>query len=187
MAGSLIKIDEFTVSSSVTSVILGGGSSGSSGLNTSIDSTYDVYKLVISNLLPSADDAPFMRVTKSGSADTTSNYDDAKKYLKADSAFSNIANVNLDKVDIMATLDDGAGKGSNGEYYLFNFANASEYSFVTIESTHFQSTALTVRGFAGGFVHTVASASDGVLIAFNNYASGSTIETGTFTLYGLKK
>ena len=176
MSGSLIKIDEEIVSSSTASVTL-----------TGINSTYDVYKLVISNLLPSVDDAPFMRVTKSGSADTTSNYDDAKKYLKADTSFSDISNVTLDKVDIMATLDDGAGKGSNGVYYLFNFANASEYSFVTIESTHFQSTALTVRGFAGGFVHTVASASDGVLIAFNNYASGSTIETGTFTLYGLKK
>ena len=59
MSGSLIKIDEFTVSSAVASVIIGGGSSGSSGLNASIDSTYDVYKLVISNLLPSVDDAPF--------------------------------------------------------------------------------------------------------------------------------
>ena len=35
MAGSLIKVDEFTVSSAVASVILGGGSSGSSGLNAS--------------------------------------------------------------------------------------------------------------------------------------------------------
>ncbi len=174
MSGSLIKIDEEIVSSSVAGVTL-----------TGIDSTYDVYKLVINNLKPSADDAPFMRVTKSGTADSTANYDDAKKYLKADTSFSNISNTNLDKIDIMATLDDGVG--SNGVYYLFNFANASEYSFVTIETTHFQSTALTVRGFAGGFVHTVASASDGVFIAFDNYAGGSTIETGTFTLYGLKK
>ena len=176
MSGSLIKIDEEIVSSSVASVTLSG-----------IDSTYDVYKLVINNLKPSTDDAPFMRVTKSGTADSTANYDDAKKYLKADTSFSNISNTNLDKIDIMATLDDGAGAGSNGVYYLFNFANASEFSFVTIETTHFQSTALTVRGFAGGFVHTVASASDGVFIAFDNYAGGSTIETGTFTLYGLKK
>jgi len=76
----------------------------------------------------------------------------------------------------MATLDNASFAGSNGVYYLFNFANSSEFSFVTIESTHFQST-----------VHTVASASDGVFISFDNFASGSTIETGKFTLYGLKK
>jgi hypothetical protein len=47
MAGSLIKVDEFTISSPVASVILGGGSSGSSGLNASIDSTYDVYMVQV--------------------------------------------------------------------------------------------------------------------------------------------
>jgi hypothetical protein len=175
MAGSLIKIQETTISSSTANVTL-----------TGIDSTFDVYKLVINNLKPSADDAPFMRVTKSGTAQSDANYDDAKKYLKADDSFANLSGTNATKVDIMATLDNASSAGSNGVYYLFNFAN-SEYSFVTIESSHFQSTVHSVRGFAGGFVHTVASASDGVFISFDNFASGSTIETGTFTLYGLKK
>ena len=176
MAGSLIKIAETTITSSTASVTL-----------TGIDSTYNVYKLVINNLKPSADDAPLMRVTKSGTAQSDANYDDAKKYLKADDSFATIAGTNRTGVDIMATCDSASFAGSNGVYYLFNFANSSEYSFITIESSHFQATVHSIRGFMGGFVHTVASASDGVLIKFDNFASGSTIETGTFTLYGLKK
>ena len=66
MAGSLIKVDEFTVSSPVASVILGGGSSGSSGLNASIDSTYDVYMVQVKDVLPTTDNVKLTaRVTES--------------------------------------------------------------------------------------------------------------------------
>ena len=82
MGGSLVKIDEVTISSDVTNVILGGGSSGSSGLNVSIDSTYDVYVLKFNNLKCDTDGAVVnFRVTKSGSADTTSNYDTTHRNL----------------------------------------------------------------------------------------------------------
>ena len=43
MSGSLIKVDEFTVTSALSDVIIGGGSSGSSTENFAIDNTYDVY------------------------------------------------------------------------------------------------------------------------------------------------
>ena len=85
----------------------------------------------------------------------------------------------------MATIESSVSAGNgNGVYYLFNFPNASEYSFITIEEAHFQQTENTVRGFQGGFVHTVASASDGVFIALD---SGNNYTAGTFSLYGLKK
>jgi len=78
MAGSLIKVDEFTISSPVASVILGGGSSGSSGLNASIDSTYDVYMVKYNNAGTSTDATLInSRVTVSGTPDTTANYDGA--------------------------------------------------------------------------------------------------------------
>ena len=71
MAGSLIKIDEFTISSAVSNVILGGGSSGSSGANVSIDSTYNVYILNYQNAFMSSDGARIrVRFTVSGSPDT---------------------------------------------------------------------------------------------------------------------
>ena len=173
MAGSLIKIDEEIVSGAVSSVSL-----------TGIDSTYDVYMVQVSNAKVNTDDALSIRVTKSGYADTTANYDDAKKYLKSGSAFSNISNTNATQIDFTATIDSGiSASNGNGVAYLFNFANA-EYSFVTIESTHFQYNNNEARGFVGSFVHTVASASDGVLFKTNG---GNNITLGNFTLYGLKK
>ena len=69
MAGSLIKIAETTVSSAVASVTL-----------TGIDSTYDVYKVVLSDIATDTDNV-FLetRVTVSGTPDTTANYDKAYK------------------------------------------------------------------------------------------------------------
>ena len=56
MAGSLVKIDEEIVSSAVASVTL-----------TGIDSTYDVYMVRVSNLVPATDDARTqVRTTTSG-------------------------------------------------------------------------------------------------------------------------
>jgi hypothetical protein len=64
MAGSLIKIQETTVTSAVASVTL-----------TGIDSTYDVYQLVINDLTPVTINADMkLRVTESGTPNTTSNY-----------------------------------------------------------------------------------------------------------------
>ena len=81
MAGSLIKIDEEIVTSAVASVTLGG---------SNWDSSYDVYMVQITDFSPANDDvSAYMRITKSGTADTTSNYDDAAKQLKAFNSFAN--------------------------------------------------------------------------------------------------
>jgi hypothetical protein len=174
MPGSLVLIQETTVSSAVASVTL-----------TGINSTYDVYKVVMNNLKVSADDVPIMRVTKSGTAQSDSEYDFAYSYLKSDAVFADLSNTNQTKVDCMATIESSVSGGNgNGVYYLFNFPNASEYSFITIEEAHFQQNENSVRGFQGGFVHTVASASDGVFIALD---SGNNYTAGTFKLYGIKK
>ena len=173
MAGSLIKIDEEIVTSAVASVTLGG---------SDWDSSYDVYMVKFNNVQPDTDIVSFTaRLTVSGSPDTSSNYDRAMKELRADGAFNNYSG------NYSAMFLDGAGTGTselvNGIAYLFNFNNASEYSFITAEVTEINSSA-DARGNQGGGVHTVASASDGVY--FFDTAGGN-IASGTFTLYGLKK
>ena len=62
--GSLIKIDEEIVTLAVASVTL-----------TGIDSTYDVYQLVISNYQSASNQSISMRDTESGTPNTTANYD----------------------------------------------------------------------------------------------------------------
>ena len=69
---SLIKIDEEIVTSAVASVTL-----------TGIDSTYDVYMLKVNNLKVDTDNTTlYGRVSNSGTADTTSNYDRAAKGIE---------------------------------------------------------------------------------------------------------
>ena len=174
MAGSLIKIQEITLSTPTASAVL-----------TGIDSTYDVYMLRISNVQPVTDNKNVVfRITKSGSADTTANYDTAGKNLKGNSSFSNSSGTNGTSVTFAFSLGNGTGEKANAILYLFNFANPSEYSFITAESSFLNVTPELV-GFQGGFVHTVASASDGVSITME---SGVNINTGAeFTLYGLAK
>ena len=183
MAGSLIKIDEFTVSSAVASVIIGGGSSGSSGLNVSIDSTYNVYQLIINGLEADTNNSAVqIRVTKSGTADLTSNYDEASKQLKAYNTFTNDSGTNATSWGFN-TIGTMSGSAFNLTAYLFNFANASEFSFVTFDNATADSTT-DFRGRQGSGVHTVASASDGINVFLS---TGGNIDGGTLTLYGLKK
>ena len=171
MAGSLVKIDEEIVSSAVASVTL-----------TGIDSTYDVYMVKLNNVLPDTNDVSFkLRFTVSGSADTSSNYDRAFKNLRGDTTFSNTTSINADYLDI-GSLGTAGQEMSNSITYLFNFNNASEYSFCTFEAST-RNNQGHLRGFQGGGVLTVAQATDGV-----NYSMTSgNIASGTFTLYGLKK
>jgi len=172
MAGSLIKIDEEIVTSAVSSVSLLG-----------IDSTYDVYMVKLNNFSSVTTGAtPRVRVTKSSSADTTGNYDYAAKQLRTDTTFGNNSNTNQTGWDILNALSSATGNIANGILYLFNFNNASEYSFVTMEITQRSNEGLH-RGKQGGAVHTVASASDGIEFSM----SSGNIASGTFTLYGLKK
>jgi len=175
MAGSLIKITETEITSSTASVTL-----------TGIDSTYDVYKLVINDCIPVNDNAiGELRVTKSGTAQSDANYDYAFKVPRADTTFSNLTSTNSTNFSYVAgwstrNTASEAGVSGNAVVYLFNFPS-SEYSFITNETvTKFSGGAL---GPQGGGVHTVASASDGVSFQWNN----GNIDSGKFTLYGLKK
>jgi hypothetical protein len=185
MAGSLIKVDEFTISSPVASVILGGGSSGSSGLNASIDSTYDVYMVKINNYYNSSSNPNRIRFTVSGTADTSANYDFAAKRLRTDTTFDNIATTNATEAQWSGTVvGTGTSTSINGILYLWNFNNASEYSFYTNEATGIYDLATDyLMGNQGGGVLTVAQACDGIQF----YSTSTNIASGTFTLYGLKK
>ena len=165
--GSLIKIDEEIVTSAVASVSLLG-----------IDSD-DVYMVSAVGIKPTTDNDYLKgRVTKLGSPDTTSNYDLAYKLLRTDSTFSNNTQTNFPDVFITNTLGTSTSEFGNFIIYLYNFNSSSEYSFATVETSDVRYNT-TLMGRQGGFVHTVASASDGIFFTFNT----GNIASGTFTLY----
>ena len=171
MAGSLIKIDEEIVTSAVASVTL-----------TGIDSTYDVYMVKVNQMESVNDNVnPFLRFTVSGTADSSANYDYAQKTLRADQSFGNDAVTNDNEINL-DNIGTGTGEQFNCILYLFNFNNASEYSFITMENVN-RNLAGVLKGRQGGAVLTVAQATDGVQF----FMSSGNIDNGTFSLYGLKK
>ncbi len=177
MAGSLVKIDEEIVTSAVASVTL-----------TGIDSTYDVYMVKVNNLTHdhSTGSSINIRFTKDVSGTptpiTSANYQRALKELRADQAFSNIyVSVNATAI-FTSDVGDLSTEQGNLLLYLFNFNNASEYSFITHESAALNSDA-NLRGRMGGASLNIAEAHNGMEI----YFSAGNVTTGTFTLYGLKK
>ena len=172
MAGSLVLIDSETASNSA-SITLGG---------SDWDSSYNVYMVVL-NKVESVNDnvGVYVRVTTSGTADDDSEYDYANKGLRADTTFDNNSDENEDKV-IFGLDGTGTGESMNGIFYLFNFNNASEYSFLTHEVSY-RNAAGVLKGDTGGIVHTVTEANDGV----NFFMQSGNISSGEFKLYGLKK
>jgi len=175
MAGSLIKIDEEIVTSAVASVTL-----------TGIDSTYDVYMVRLSDVQGDTDTQSLkVRVTASGTAQSTSNYDYAKKTLRSNNPFNDNSATNQTEVFVNTQLAMGTDTEETlqGVQYLFNFNNSSEYSFATDEIVFSSYFGGVLLGGQGGWVYTVAETHNGV----NYFMSSGNIASGTFTLYGLKK
>ena len=170
MAGSLVKIGTVTASGSPSVLTI-----------TGIDSTYNVHVLHVKDLVPSSDDTIGWRITKSGTVQTDSEYDNARKDMPTNASFQDNEAQNASSVtnaDIEST-----GSGFFATFHLFNFANASEHSFGTHEHVAWVSTPQAFGG-AGGFAHTVESASDGISFYFTG---GATFSSGELVLYGLKK
>jgi hypothetical protein len=166
----LVQVATNTVTSAVSSVTL-----------TGIDSD-DVYMLAYSNVGTVTNGRNVsVRVTKSGSADTTANYDYAYEVLNAGGSFSGAGFTNENEWTYLFVDNVGTGTSetASGIAYLYNFNDSSEYSFITVDMVEVNLTPDS-KGNQGGGVHTVASASNG-LYFFDD--AGGNIASGTFTLY----
>ena len=177
MAGQLIQVDTFTISSPVASVIIGGGSSGSSSYNFAIN-TDDVYMFTYHNVYMQSDGFTFStRFTVGGTEDSSANYDQVQIGMYTNQAFAKSGNQNL-------TFLTNYGMGTTpqesqcGIWYLYNFNSSSEYSFISHESINITE-APEIVGQVRGAVLTVAQSCDGLKL----YANAGNIASGTFTLY----
>jgi hypothetical protein len=175
MSGSLVLIDEEIVSSAVASVTL-----------TGINSTYDVYMVSFNNV-EGATDATYLsaRVTESGTANTTANYDRAGKGLYGLTTFVNTSATNqtLWRVNGAGQSGTATGEQHNGNLYLFNFNSTTEYAFITSEITAIIADANLYGEQGGGVFSNTGTARDGIQF----FMESGNISSGTFKLYGLKK
>ena len=176
MAGDLVFLKSVTASDDA-SITLG---------TTDWDSSYNVYMVVLSDVTPATDDVRmYMRFTKTtdNSVDNSSNYDFAEMTVKTYSAFEKNEQQNDDAFILMGQeLGTGTSETANGVLYLFNFNNASEYSFFTMEMTCVDDSEY-LHGAQGSGSLTVAQATNGV----NFYMGSGNIASGEFKLYGLRK
>jgi len=134
-----------------------------------------VYMIVTSKLATNVNnEAQQLRVTTGGTADSDSEYDQAHRYISSTSQ-SNGNQENADKSSWIDNADDDNG-GGQGIAYLYNFNNSSEpssWAYETVATVSNQT-----AGLAGGTVHTVNEANDGVQVfGLNNgtYKSGARI------------
>ena len=170
MAGKLVQVATNTVTSAVASVTL-----------TGIDSD-DVYMLAFNQVIGSSGNNNLeMRVTESGTPNTTSNYDWAVKKLDATTTFGNQNVTNLDHfyLNIQVGNDPADFEENEGIVYIYNANNSSEYTFMSQETVYLNPFTAGLNGGQGGGVFTSASAVDGLNIFF----SSGNIASGTFTLY----
>ena len=162
----LLQVATATVTSPVASVTL-----------TGIDDD-SVYMVAHNNWSPVDDTVVCrFRVTKSGTAQSDANYDMAAKEINSDASFGNSALANFSDFQY-SFMGNGTGESSNAILFLYNFNSSSEYSYVTFDEVRVTQVPSS-RGMAGGGVHTVASASDGIQF---RYHTGN-VASGTFTLY----
>jgi hypothetical protein len=173
MAGSLVLLNEVNITSGATANI------------TFSDTSFDVYVLQFNDVIADTDDKDLnFRFTASGTADSSANYDYANKELRADFAFQNRSATNGTYLPVnVSGQGTGTGEACNGTIYAFDFNNASEYSFCTMEITMFDFSE-RLFGWQGGGVLTVAQATNGFEFFWESSANFS---SGRFVLYGLRK
>mgnify|MGYP001212942803 CR=1 FL=1 len=165
MAGNLIQVATTTLTSSASTIAL-------NGINSD-----DVYMLACNNLIPDSTNAEVkLRVNKSSSAQTDSEYDYAFEILSS-GTFNTRSGANQDEVFFIDNINT---YGGNAIAYLYNFNSSSEYSFGTVESV--ANVSNQELGNQGGWVHTVASASNGITL----YLNTGSFTSGTATLYKIK-
>ena len=177
MAGSLIKIDEVTISTEVATASIGGAN---------WDTSYDVYKLQWNNLQVSADakNVTLRVLDSSNSPITSANYDVAQKVLRTDTTFEDSYATGFTLGFVVDNyLGTAEGEVGNGTKWLFNFNNSSEYSFWTTETIYRNNTGV-LRGAQGGGLLDTTGLHRGMQFIPQ---SGANLSGGVISLYGLKK
>jgi hypothetical protein len=187
MAGALEIVDEYDVTTSTGTVILGGGTSGSSGLNVSIDSTYDTYFVTGSGAVLSAGNQIYARWLVGGSEDTTGNKKQWAQRAKYSQTVNEYRFYTSNYTEI--TLQNGVLAGENSAFilYLNCFPESSVGGMITVFSAYDQygspvGTGNRVWTRLGGAGDMTKQASDGIKIWSN-----ANFTAGTFRLFGFVK
>jgi len=180
MAGKLVQVDSFTTTSEVASVILGGGSSGSSTTNYAINADC-VYLISYLNAQP-VDDGKYLelRFTVSGTPQTQSTYSWAGFKIKTYSTFQTHNFINTTHHRLTGELlGNNTEESTHGLLELHRAYDGSQSTFITQNSVARDSGG-NLNNVVGAYNYTTNNVVDGVQFFMN---SGNIKVGAVFTLY----
>tara|TARA_R100001086_G_C11726491_1_gene228404 strand:- start:91 stop:603 length:513 start_codon:yes stop_codon:yes gene_type:complete len=135
---------------------------------TGIDSD-DPYVLILKNIQPEDNVVyPLLRLTESGNANTTTNYDMQYYVLKAAVSFANYQNTNQDKFLIQSEqLGNVTQEKLSGIFYIHMANSSSDNTHITFKTTGLDSNSNHL-GIRGSGIFKVNSAVDGVSVSMSS-------------------
>ena len=159
-----------TVTSAVSSVTLNGINDDS------------VYKLVISDFIPSTDAQDMrIRVVQSGTPNTSANYDLSARLIRCDTTAGNDGHENATSLDTSTAIGSSTGECANYIIYIYNAYSGSEYTFFSQEAVQQSHTGLTIGRQGGGLFNGQSS-----VTGLQMFAGSGDIANGRFTLFRVK-
>tara|TARA_R100000388_G_scaffold8569_1_gene7779 strand:- start:2852 stop:3358 length:507 start_codon:yes stop_codon:yes gene_type:complete len=166
----LEQVATTTVTSAVSSVTLNGINDDS------------VYKLVISDFIPSTDAQDMkLRVVQSGTPNTSANYDLASVLIRSDTTAGSDQHENATSLDTSTAIGNDTGECANFIFYIYNAFSGSEYTLLTQEAVQQSHTALTLGRQGGGLFNGFSS-----VTGIQLFAGSGNIQNGRFTLFRIK-
>lgn len=166
--GKLVQVSNQTVTSAVSTVTL-------TGINDNSN-----YIVTVRNVVPTTNARVFyIRFTSGGTAITTSNYNRAVKTLLATGTFPDASDQNASEIRI-EDLGNDSGEIANGILHLYNFKDATEYSFVNARWSISDQVSGRLLGGQGGYVLATEQDCDGLQFYLE---SSDTFASGEFILY----
>ena len=172
MAGKFVQINQAVASTTASLSVTG------------MTDTYDTYCLIGRSYYPDVADQLEIRVTKSGTAQSDSEYDFSYQSLYGSSQ-QIIEGADNATHYVQYNSQEESGSDALGNQiviWCYNF-RSTQPSICTVQSTWEQYQG-TLFSSEGGFIHTVNSVSDGLNFT---YGGSTNITAGTFTLFALQK
>ena len=176
--GSMVKLQSTTISSSTASV---------SWNSTYITSTYDVYKLTVTNAIPVGDGRDFQVGLSTDNLSNVANIDQRTSGQRM--IINNAGTVHVtqaefeqngaDYTHVTDTVGNATGESFNAEFTFYQ-PSGSSYKYWTMFGSNGHSGGYSGLYMVGSQTMTT-SAVNGILMKFDN----TNIASGIFTLYGV--
>ena len=146
---------------------------------------YDVHFLTLNGMQPTSDNdfGVIQFSNDGGSTFLTSGYQYAIQNGTSSGTFTENKSITAGAIFIASSIGTSSNEIGNSYVYLYNLLNSSKYSFLTTQTTNFNSSA-TFEMFFGGGAKPTAETHNAIRV---KCFIGVSLEKATIKLYGVKQ